>query len=495
VGHLQQPEPEAALGSHTSSRSGDIRSGERGDLVRRLEQLPLSGWHRMLTVLVGIGSFFDLYEVFLGGVLASVLAGEWKLSSTGKSVVIASAFLGMFVGANILSSLADRLGRRRVFMINLASYALFSFATAFAPNLPVFVVLRFLSGLGMGAELVLVDTYLAEFLPARSRGRYISWAYVIGFLGVPLAALFGARVVAKADVLGLAGWRWLLIAGGLGTLFVWAVRSRLPESPRWLMVKGREEEAERVVAQIEAKVPNAAPAATAPVAETTALASAATAPAAEAAEQPFVGRNMRFTDMFRGEYRKRTVMLWIFQVLQTVGYYGFGTMAPIVLAAKGYSVTSSLGYAALSYTGYPIGALVAIPLVERFERKTLIVASALGIAGFGLVFGLATSTALIVAAGFLLTVCSNVFSNSYHIYQTEIFPTRLRSTAIGMAYSLSRLASAVLPFVAIAALDRFGAGGVFMGSAVLMGVLCLDVGLLGPRTTGRSLEQAALARE
>jgi putative MFS transporter len=486
VEHVQQPEPEAAPGGHTSSRGGDIRGGERGDPVRRLEQLPLSGWHRMLTVLVGIGSFFDLYEVFLGGVLASVLAEEWKLSSTGKSLVIASAFLGMFVGANVLSSLADRLGRRRIFMINLASYALFSLATAFAPDLPVFVVLRFLSGLGMGAELVLVDTYLAEFLPARSRGRYISWAYVIGFLGVPFAALFGARVVAKADVLGLAGWRWLLIAGGLGALFVWAVRSRLPESPRWLMVKGREEEAEQIVAYIEAKVSNTAPAITAPA--TTPVTAPVTASVTEAAGQPTAGRDMRFAEMFRGEYRRRTVMLWIFQVLQTVGYYGFGTMAPIVLAAKGYSVTSSLGYAALSYTGYPIGALVAIPLVERWERKTLIVASALGIAGFGLVFGLATNTALIVVAGFLLTVCSNVFSNSYHIYQTEIFPTCLRSTAIGMAYSLSRLVSAALPFVAIAVLDRFGAGGVFMGSAVLMGVLCLDVGLLGPRTTGRSLE-------
>ena len=187
-------------------------------------------------------------------------------------------------------------------------------------------------------------------------------------------------------------------------------------------------------------------------------------------------------------------MLWIFQVLQTVGYYGFGSMAPIVLTAKGYSVTSSLGYAALTYLGYPIGALAAIPLVERYERKTLIIVSALGIAGFGLVFGMAGNTAVIVAAGFLLTVCSNVFSNAFHIYQTEIFPTGVRSTAIGVAYSLSRLASTVLPFVSVAALDAFGAGGVFAGSAALLGVLCLDVGLLGPRTTGRSLEQTARAQ-
>jgi putative MFS transporter len=196
--------------------------------------------------------------------------------------------------------------------------------------------------------------------------------------------------------------------------------------------------------------------------------------------------------MFRS-YRSRTIMLWIFQILQTVGYYGFGSMAPLVLTAKGFTVTDSLGYAALTYVGYPVGSLVSIPLVERFERKTLIIASAAGIGVFGLVFGLSANTVVIVAGGFLLTVCSNVFSNSYHIYQTEIFPTPIRSSAIGIAYSLSRATSAGLPFAAVPALDAFGSGWVFGGSAVLMVLLCLDVGLFGPRTTGLVLEEAAAA--
>jgi putative MFS transporter len=454
---------------------GEQRSVALSDPVSRLEALPLGGWHRRLTTVVGIGSFFDLYEVFLGGVLATVLAAQWHLDASGKAWVIASGFLGMFVGANVLSVLADRFGRRRIFMVNLASYAVFSLATAFAPNLGVFVVLRFLSGLGMGAELVLVDTYLAEFIPARHRGRYISWAYVVGFLGVPLAALFGARVVAKADLAGMAGWRWLLIAGGLGAVFVWLVRRTLPESPRWLVAKGRTEEAEQVVAGIEVQTGSPA------------------GPAAGAVAERPIERRISFADTFRGEYRRRTVMLWVFQVLQTVGYYGFGTLAPIVLTAKGYSVTSSLGYAALSFIGYPVGALLATPLVERFERRTLIVVSALFIAGFGLVFGTSTDTVVIVAAGFLLTVSSNVFSNGFHIYQSELFPTGVRSSAVGVAYSLSRLASAILPFVALHALDVFGPGWVFAGAAMLMGLLALEVRVLGPRTTGHSLEQAAAA--
>jgi putative MFS transporter len=448
------------------------------ELGGRLEALPLSSWQRVLTLVVGIGTFFDLYEVFVGAVLAPVLAKQWNLDATGKSAVIACAFIGMFVGANLLSILADYWGRRRVFILNLASYAILSVASAFSPNLTVFLVLRFFCGLGIGSELVLVDTYLAEFLPAAARGRYIAWAYTLGFIGVPVAALFGAHAVATNTIAGIAGWRWLLIAGGLGAVFVLAVQHALPESPRWLATRGRNAEAEAIVDRIEHKVLRSR-------GQARATQTAPAVPAREPADQ-----KVSLPDMFRG-YLPRTLMLWIFQVLQTAGYYGFGSMAPLVLVAKGYTVTSSLGYAALAYLGYPIGSLISIPLVERFERKTLIIASAAGIGVFGLAFGLSANTALIVATGFLLTVCSNIFANAFHIYETEIFPTQIRSSAVGIAYSLSRAASAALPFIAVPVLDDFGSGWVFAGSAILIGLLCLDVGFLGPRSTGLLLEDAA----
>jgi putative MFS transporter len=151
-------------------------------------------------------------------------------------------------------------------------------------------------------------------------------------------------------------------------------------------------------------------------------------------------------------------------------------------------VTQSLGYAALTFAGYPLGSLISVPLVERFERKFLIIASALGIAVCGIIFAAATAVPLIVAAGFLLTAVSNVFSNAFHIYQAEIFPTAIRSTASGFCYSLSRATSTVLPFVAVPALAALGPVAVFSGSAVLIVLLCLDVGMLGPRSTGLELE-------
>jgi MFS transporter, putative metabolite:H+ symporter len=445
-----------------------------------LEALPITRWHWRLVVLVGLGTFFDLYEVFLGGVLAPVLGAEFGLGSVGKALVIAAGFAGMFVGANLLSVAADRLGRRRVFILNLLVYSGFSMAAAFSPNVETFLILRFLAGIGLGAELVLADTYLAEFMPARVRGRMSACAYTIGFLGVPLAALLGGKLVAHQHFLGMAGWRWLLVFGGLGAVLVMVLRSALPESPRWLVARGRDAEAREVVATLTAE---AAPETTLP--DRTRWVSGA----GDAA--PTVAEVLRIA---LRDYRARTVMLVIFQILQTVAYYGFATLAPLVLVHKGFTITDSLGYAALSFAGYPLGSLTSIPLVERFERKYLIIVAALGIAICGVVFAAATHVVTIVVAGFLLTAVSNIFSNAFHIYQAEIFPTAIRSTASGIAYSLSRATSTVMPFVAVPALAALGPVAVFSGAAVLIVLLCLDVGILGPRSTGLELEHVEHAK-
>lgn len=448
-----------------------------------LDRLPVTRWHWRLVFLVGIGTFFDLYEVFLGGVLAPVMAAQYGLGDLGKAMVIAAGFAGMFVGANVLSVAADRFGRRRVFILNMVLYAVFSLASAFAPDPEIFVILRFLSGIGLGAELVLVDSYLAEMLPARARGRMTAWAYTIGFLGVPIAALLGGRFVARHEILGIDGWRWLLILGGLAAVFVLAVRSMLPESPRWLEIRGRHAEARVVVESIVESVGSSIGADVGPL--------DVIPDGPGGASHHGEDEVRRVSDVLRiafRDYRSRSFMLVIFQILQTVAYFGFGTLAPLVLVHKGFHVTESLAYSALSFAGYPLGSLVSVPLVERFERKHLIIASALAIAVFGVVFAAASSVALIVAAGFLLTAVSNVFCNAFHIYQAEIFPTEIRSTASGAAYSLSRAASAVLPFVAVPVLTAFGPVAVFSGSAVLIVLLCVDVAVLGPRSTGLDLE-------
>jgi MFS transporter, putative metabolite:H+ symporter len=444
-------------------------------VAARLDRIPPVRMHRRMAVAVGFANFFDLYDIFLGGVLAAVLAEAWGLDTNGKALVIASGFGGMFFGAIALGTLADYLGRRRMFLLNLMIYSGFSLAAAFAPDLTWLAILRFCAGFGLGAELSLSDTYLSELLPRQVRGRYMAAAYTLGFFGVPLAAFVGAKFVAGEHLL-IDGWRWLLVIGSLGAVIVWTMRRNLPESPRWHEIRGRHAEADRA---------------------TTALEDAARAELG-VAELPEPGRvevaparGATVSEIFQPPYRRRTVMLYIFQFLQTVGYYGFGTLAPLVLADKGYDIVESLGFSAVIFLGYPLGSALSVPLMERFERKHLIVASAAAMAVLGVVFGFAREPWLIVAAGFLVTACSNVFSNGFHIYQAEIFPTRIRSTAVSTSYSLSRLSGALLPFIAVAALDNLGPTAVFLGSAAILVVVCLDVGLLGPRSTGLNLEDSS----
>jgi MFS transporter, putative metabolite:H+ symporter len=447
-------------------------------IAARMDRLPIFSLHRKLALILGLGTFFDIYEVFLGGVVGAVLAKTYHLNSTQTAGVIGSAFFGMFIGAIVMSSIADYVGRRTMYMINLFVYSLFSLAAAFSPNILLIIIFRFLAGVGLGSELPLTDTYMSEMLPKRARGRYTAWAYTVGFLGVPVSGLAGKFLVPTNFL--IPGWRWLFIFGALGALIIWFLRRDLPESPRWLESRDRSEAAEAAVSGFEQTAMRERQLTKLPAPEPE-----------DATVTSNIQKRVSFGEMFSSTYMKRTTMLWIFQLLQTVGYYGFGSLAPTILIAKGFSIVSTLGYTALIYLGYPLGSLISIPIVERVERKWLIIGTALLMAILGLCFGFASSVTMLIISGFLLTTTSNLFSNAYHIYQAEIFPTRMRGSAVGTAYSISRLTSAVLPFVALPILVTSGPTIFFIGSALIMGIVCLDVGLLGPKSTGKSLEQLA----
>jgi MFS transporter, putative metabolite:H+ symporter len=438
-------------------------------IATRIDRLPITRTHRWATAVVGLGLFFEFYEVFLTGVLSAVLVQEFHLSDSALPPLLASSFVGMFLGALLLGRLADRLGRRRALLLTLAGYSAFSLLGAFSPGPAMLLITRFLAGLGLGAEPPLADTYLTDLLPAARRGRFIAAAYTLAFCGVPVVG-FLALGLTGIEILGIAGWRWTFAIGALGAALVFALRRSLPESPRWLQAVGRADEAEAVVSTLEAE----------------ARASGhELAPAARGAPEP---RTADPRSLLRPPYARRTVMMAVFHPLQAVGYYGFGTLVPLVLTTRGYEVDDSLLFTALTYAGYPVGSALALPLVERIERKLLVVATLLVMVGFGLGFGYAASMTLAMVFGVLFTATSNVFSNAFHVYQAEIFPTALRATAASGTYSLSRLATAAMPFLLVPLLHRAGADVLFLTIALALAVAAIDVAVLGPRTTGRPLD-------
>jgi MFS transporter, putative metabolite:H+ symporter len=393
--------------------------------------------YRRLTIVIGLGLFFDVFDVFLAGTLGTVLIKSFGLTQAQLPAVLGSSFLGMFVGSTLVGSVADRIGRRPAFLLNLGVYSLFTLAGAFSPTASFLIVTRFLAGIGIGAQMPLSDAYLSEVLPPLVRGRMIALAYTIGFCGVPVVGL-SARVLVPLSPLGVEGWRWLFVAGSLGGFVIWFLQHHLVESPRWL----------------------------------------------DAQRQP----RTPFLALFAPANRRRVLMLYVFQIFQTVGYYGFGTMVPLVLASKGFSVLSSLTYTAIAFIGYPVGSALSLFVIERLDRRVLIVISALGMAIFGLALGFSTSRVLIAVFGILYTLISNVFSNAFHVLQGEIFRTAIRGRAAGSAYGLSRLSSAAMPFVMVPVLARYGPGAMFAIIAAAMTIVVVVIGLFAPSTTGRTLE-------
>jgi MFS family permease len=168
-------------------------------------------------------------------VLGAVLTQRFHLNRVSLPLAVSSAFIGMFIGANVLGRLADRVGRGTAFLVNLGIYSALTLVGAFSVNAAMLIAARFLAGIGIGAELALIDTYLSQLLPTRVRGRYTAWAYTLGFIGVPAAGLLG-RLLVPMSPLGIDGW--LFVAGSLGAVIVWMVRLQLPESPRWLTADG-----------------------------------------------------------------------------------------------------------------------------------------------------------------------------------------------------------------------------------------------------------------
>ena len=442
-------------------------------IAGRIERLPLGRFHRRFIALVSLGNFFDLYDIFIVAYIGAALQQSGFLSLKQFSFFVASGFLGMFFGTIFFGMGSDRMGRRVSFITLLLIYSAFTLAGAFAPTAGWLIAMRFFAGVGIGSEIVVVDTYVTEIVPSYARGRYVAITQVAGFCAVPVAAIL-SRLLVPTHFL-MAGWRWVMVIGASGALLTWWFRRRLPESPRWLESRGRVAEADAVMQSLEAE--SFSPARGKQTAETT----ASPAPSSRVEQGTFA-------ELWRPPYLRRTVMLVLFQTLQTIGFYGFGNWAPTFLLKRGFSLLHSLEYTMLIALVSPVGPILCAWTSDRLERKWTIVVLALLVAAFGLGFGSASTPAAVVAFGALLTLCNYWFSAAFHAFQAELFPTRIRATGVGFTYSWSRL-SATFSSLLIGAVLVRGVPAVFALLAAAMTAVALIVATLGPRTNRVALEE------
>ena len=450
-----------------------------GEISARIDRLPASGTVWRAILLLSFGMFFELYDLLFSGYIAPSLVKTGVLTqntpglfgATGVASFIAALFAGLFIGTMVCGFLADRFGRRAIFTTSLIWYTVANVMVALQNDAFGLNLWRFVSGIGLGLEMVTIGAYLSEMAPKHLRGRAFALSQAIGFCCVPVISAL-AYFLVPLKPLGLDGWRWVVLAGAFAAIIIGFLRFALPESPRWLARHGRLAEADAILRALEARVE----------AETG-------QPLPEPGPPEPVSPASGFADLWKPPTRARIIMMSVFNVFQTVGFYGFQNWVPTLLIAQGVEITKSLGYTTVIALAAPIGPLIGFALGDRIERKWIIVAAAASILVCGLIFGATTIPAVIIAMGLMLQVSANAMSYSFHAYQQELFPTGLRARAAGFVYSWSRLSVIFSSFIIADLLKATGVTGVFAFIAGAMAVVIVTIGVFGPRVSGVALEK------
>lgn len=434
----------------------------------RLDRLPICGFHWRILALIGAGMFLDAFDIYLaGGVLGAVLKEGWSTIELNAAFVTAT-FVGMTLGAWFSGILGDRYGRRFSYQVNLAIFGLASLAAALAPSMQALIAARFVIGIGLGAEIVVGYATLTEFVPASSRGRWIGILSVITNFSLFASSMLGLWIIPTL------GWRYMFGIVGVLALIVWFLRKSMPESPRWLATHGRADEAEAILAGIEAE-------------------------AAKNGPLPPVSTTHRVEDpggpvwrLFAPPYLKRTLLGSLLHIVVGFSLYGFIGWLPTFMVKGGHSVVSSLGYTTLMSMGGPVGALIGLVLADAVGRKPSIIGSSIAAAVLGLAYPFMPDGAPLAIVGFLLVTAIYVMlATGFAMHVPELFPTRYRLRGTAICATAGRIATALVQFAVIAIFAWKGLVGVLVTLAGILVFQAIVFVIFGFETKGRALEEVS----
>jgi MFS transporter, putative metabolite:H+ symporter len=432
----------------------------------RLDRLPVTRLHRKVFTLVGVGMFFEGFDIYIA---ASVLAATYKAGFSTlaqNGLFISMTFVGMTLGALLTGFLGDRYGRRFTYQLNLLIFGAAALASTVAPDMSTLIVLRFVMGLGLGAEVVVGYSIMAEFFPSAIRGRWSGMMSMVVTAGLPVSALLAWLLVPTF------GWRVMFLLGALGSIGAWFLRRELPESPRWLVVKGRDAEAHALVSTFEREAGFDSVKHPLPAPETIAPHAAG--------------------DLFQSPCLANLIVGCVSLMTVNTLIYGFVTWLPTFFVGQGDSIARSTGFALLMSLGGPIGSALGALAADYLGRKvTIVVGSCLAILLSAAFVSSGTSPVLPII-GFLLTIPIYILvAVLFAVYVPELFPTALRLRGVGICNAVGRSASIIVPLLIGPLFTNFGIPGVLtmMSSALL--AMCVVVVALGPETRIQKLSMAA----
>jgi MFS transporter, putative metabolite:H+ symporter len=428
-----------------------------------LDEARMSPIHWRVFALIAAGYFFDVADyVILGSLIPDMVRSNFATAPQIATVASATLF-GLFVGTLAQGEFTDRFGRKTVYQFNLLLYGLATIAAAFSPNYIWLAVLRFIAGIGLGAEQPLCFAYAGEYAPRNIRGRFIGGVQMIGGAwSWPLSTLFA---LGFRDTLG---WRGIWIVIGVCALVVFLFRFTLPESPRWLATHGQGDRAIDLLKRMGIAGPTER---------------LTTDAASNTHSDPILV-------VFR-DYRGRVIAGMVCFVAFFGVALGLGTWLPNMMAAGGMTITKSLTYTFGMTLAFPCASLCMMYALEKFGRKPTAITSFVLAGLFAIGFANAGSDTMLLAVGFCMIFFIQMAGNSMQIFASEVFPTNARASGFGIAQSVGRLGTAFIIPAILWIQTGYGNGAVFASVAAALVIAAFTVTLLGPEARGVPLDTLA----
>ena len=444
------------------------------EIAARIDRLPFSAWHVRLVAVVGVAHLLDAFDSLAIALVLPVLIELWHFTPGKIGLVISIGYVGQMAGAIALSWLSERFGRLRVLRWSLGIMAVLSAATAFAGNYVTFTILRFIQGLGLGGEVPVAVTLVNELTPTRFRGR----------VATALQSMFAGGIlitsVAAVWLIPHFGWKSMFLVGALPTVLVFIIGRVVPESPRWLSLRGRTEEASAAVGRMEAEISKNGARSLAAVGQIT--------------PRPIL-RHGRFADLFRSGYAARTICIWTIMFCISATGNALVTWLPTIYRTSYHiSLTNTFLLSTVLGVAGLAGGMTSILLIDSIGRRRTFMIALFGNAIPLAVLWGGSPTSMVVVVS-LLTASNYLIAiglGSVHAYATEIYPTRMRALGAGTAMAWLRIAQVVTPLIIGVLLGHLGVGAVFLFLAAMGTLGGITVAVAAVETRGRSLEEISV---
>jgi MFS transporter, putative metabolite:H+ symporter len=445
---------------------------EDAQLIARLERLPISKTLIWTRIVVGTATFFDGYTTLAIAFVLPVLSKQWQLTPAEIGWIISSGYIGQLLGALTCSWLAERFGRLKVLTATIVVYTLMSFLCIFSWNATSLIAFRFVQGIGTGGEVPVASAYINEFAAAKRRGRFFLLYEVLFVVGLSFAAVLGYFLVP------VFGWQSLFYAGLLPAVLTLPMRMLLPESPRWLISKGRVAEAATITRRLETEVE----------ASGKKLAAPSPVPVQPTNHEPRAG----WSELFSVTYRKRTIMLWTLWFTSYMVNNGLVTWLPTLYTNMfDVPLQSALAYGfATNIFGVVTSILCAMYIDRVGRRRWYIAAFFLGTAPLLALFALGAKSAIEVLI--LATLGYGIVQTitfSLYLYTAELYPTRIRAIGSGAGSAWLRIGSSVGPLIVARVVAISNINWVFFAFALILaigGMVCMTMAI---ETRQRVLEE------